>query len=49
MALLFLATAIGIGSLVLLTGGLASVVLGPIWWIGVARLLWRDQVQTAGA
>jgi hypothetical protein len=48
MAVLFLATAIGVGPLVLLTGGLASVILGPIWWVGVARLLWAEP-QTAGA
>lgn len=42
MAALFVATAIGIGGLVLVTGGLASVVLGPIWWVGLARLLWVD-------
>lgn len=40
MVVLFLATAVGVGPLVLLTGGMASVVLGPIWWISVARLLW---------
>jgi hypothetical protein len=39
MVLLFVATAVGIPALVLLTGGLASVVLGPIWWLGIARLL----------
>jgi hypothetical protein len=49
MAVLFLATAIGIGPLVLLTGGLASVVLGPIWWVSLARLLWPGGPQTAGA
>lgn len=43
MVVLFLATAIGIGPLVLLSGGLASVVLGPIWWVSVARLLWRPR------
>jgi xanthosine utilization system XapX-like protein len=41
MVALFLATATGVGPLVLLTGGLASVVLGPIWWISVARMLSR--------
>lgn len=40
MLLLFLANAIGINALVLLTGGLASVVLGPIWWFSIARVLW---------
>lgn len=49
MVVLFVATAVGIGSLVLLTGGLASVVLGPIWWVSVGRLLWRGAPQTAGA
>ena len=49
MVVLFVATAAGIGALVLLTGGLASVVLGPIWWVSVARLLWRGAPQTAGA
>lgn len=49
MVVLFVATAAGIGSLVLLTGGLASVVLGPIWWVSVGRLLWRGAPQTAGA
>lgn len=46
MIVLFLATAIGISGLVLLTGGLASVVLGPLWWVSVARLLWAP--GTAG-
>jgi hypothetical protein len=51
MAALFVATAVGIGPLVLLTGGLASVVLGPIWWLALARLLWRPEpgAQPAGA
>ena len=44
LALLFAATAAGADALVLLTGGLASVALGPAWWIGVARLLWTDTV-----
>jgi hypothetical protein len=41
MFVLFVATAVGIGPLILLTGGLASVVLGPIWWVSIGRLLWR--------
>lgn len=49
MVVLFIATAVGIGPLVLLTGGLASVVLGPIWWVSVSRLLWRGAPQAAGA
>jgi len=40
MVVLFLATAVGIGPLILLTGGLASLILGPIWWVSVARRLW---------
>ena len=47
LMLLFMATAIGIGPLVLLTGGLASVVLGPWWWVAVARRLLRPDA-TAG-
>lgn len=39
MVLLFLATAVGADALVPVTGGLASVVLGPLWWVSVARLL----------
>ena len=39
LVLLFAATAIGIGPLVLVAGGLASVVLGPAFWLGAARLL----------
>jgi hypothetical protein len=39
MMLLFVATAVGIGPLVLVTGGLASVVLGPWWWVSIARRL----------
>lgn len=49
MVVLFVATAAGIGPLVLLTGGLASVVLGPIWWVSVARLLSVPQTEGAGA
>ncbi|HLI57229.1 MAG TPA: hypothetical protein VKY26_09405 [Actinomycetota bacterium] len=36
---LFLANAVGSTPLVLLTGGLASVVLGPIWYVSLGRLL----------
>lgn len=43
---LFVATAVGIQPLVLVTGGLAAVVLGPIWWGGIARLLWRSGATT---
>jgi hypothetical protein len=39
LVVLFAATAIGVGPLVLLAGGLASVVLGPAFWLGAARLL----------
>jgi hypothetical protein len=42
MVILFVANAVGIPVLVLLTGGLASVILGPIWWFGIARLLLAD-------
>jgi len=39
MVALFVASAAGVNAAVLVTGGLASVVLGPAWWLGVARLL----------
>ncbi|MDQ1429306.1 MAG: hypothetical protein QOK39_2782 [Acidimicrobiaceae bacterium] len=55
MALLFVANAVGINALVLLTGALASVVLGPVWWFALARLLWatdaaaRAPISVSGA
>jgi len=39
MVVLFVATAVGIGPLVLVSGGLASVVLGPAWWVSLGRVL----------
>lgn len=39
LLLLFFATAAGMGTLVLLTGGLASVILGPAFWIWTGRTL----------
>jgi len=39
MVVLFVATAVGIGPLILVAGGLASVILGPLWWVGAGRLL----------
>jgi hypothetical protein len=39
LVVLFAATAFGVHGLVLAAGGLASLVLGPVWWIGVAGLL----------
>jgi hypothetical protein len=41
MVALFVANAVGVQVLVLLTGGLASVILGPIWWVGVYAVLWK--------
>ena len=49
MVVLFVATAVGIWPLVLLTGGLASVVLGPLWWFSVARLLRARAAAPAAA
>ncbi len=46
MVVLFVATAVGISGLILVTGGLASVVLGPIWWVMLARLLWAADSAT---
>jgi hypothetical protein len=39
LIVLFLATAAGIGPLVLITGGLAAVILGPIQWALIGRAL----------
>lgn len=39
LLVLFAATAFGVHGLVLASGGLASLVLGPAWWVGVAGLL----------
>jgi hypothetical protein len=39
LIVLFLATAAGIGPLVLVTGGLAAVILGPIQWVLIGRVL----------
>lgn len=39
LLVLFFATATGAGTLVLVTGGLASVILGPVLWIGIGRAL----------
>jgi hypothetical protein len=49
MLVLFLATAVGVNTLVLITGGLASVVLGPIWWVAVASVLLKPETETRGA
>lgn len=42
LVLLFLATTAQIDPFVFLFGGVASLVLGPLWWTGVGRLLWRE-------
>lgn len=42
MLALFLADIAGAGTLVLLTGGLASLILGPAMWAGFGRALLRD-------
>jgi hypothetical protein len=39
LLVLFFATATGAGSLVLVTGGLASVLLGPLQWVLIGRTL----------
>jgi len=39
LLVLFLATATGIGTLVLGTGGLASVILGPLQWVWIGRAM----------
>jgi hypothetical protein len=49
LVLLFAATALGIHPLVLLTGGLASVLLGPVFWLAAARVLARPASRLAPA
>ncbi|MEN3314462.1 MAG: hypothetical protein V7605_696 [Acidimicrobiaceae bacterium] len=49
MVVLFIATAVGVNGLVLVTGGLASVVLGPLWWVCLARLLWSETPAVTGS
>jgi hypothetical protein len=39
LLVLFFATATGAGSLVLVTGGLASLFLGPLQWVLIGRTL----------
>ena len=39
MVALFVANSVGSTPAVLLTGGLASVVLGPVWWVAIGRML----------
>ena len=42
MLALFFADVAGAGTLILLTGGLASLILGPAMWAGFGRVLLRD-------
>jgi hypothetical protein len=39
MVALFVANSVGSTPAVLLTGGLAAVILGPIWWVSIGRML----------
>jgi hypothetical protein len=47
MVLLFAASAFSSTVPILVTGGLASVVLGPAWWVGVGVDLLRNPVRAA--
>ena len=40
---LFAATVMGMSTLILISGGLASVVAGPIWWVGMGINLLRSE------
>jgi hypothetical protein len=46
MTVLFLAAASSVNALVVVSGGLASVILGPVWWVSIGRLLWTDDAAT---
>jgi hypothetical protein len=46
MVLLFLASAFTSTIAILITGGLASVVLGPLWWVSVGLWLYRGAPAT---
>jgi hypothetical protein len=53
MVALLIANSVGSTPAVLVTGGLASVILGPIWWVSVGRLLLQqpgglERLPTAG-
>ena len=39
LVLLFVSSALTATVPILITGGLASVILGPAWWLSVVRLL----------
>ena len=42
LVVLFFATAFGVTPLILLSGGLTSVIAGPIWWIWIGReIQWK--------
>jgi len=45
MVLLFASSAFAATVPILITGGLASVILGPAWWLSVARLLHRERLM----
>ena len=49
MLLLFGADVAGAGTLILLTGGLASLILGPVLWAGIGLTLLRGAGATAVA
>jgi hypothetical protein len=46
---LFFATATGMQTLILLSGGLTSVIVGPVFWIWLGRELRREVAPAAAA
>ena len=40
---LFAATVMGLSTLILISGGLASVIAGPIWWVGMGMVLFKQE------
>ncbi len=49
LAVLFFATAGSVQTLILISGGLTSVILGPIWWIWLGMRLIQPQSASAPA
>ncbi len=49
LIVLFFASAAGAQTLILISGGLTSVIVGPVWWVWLGRALQRESTPTAMA